>query len=183
MNRKENSMLKQEQNRIMEEKIAAVNKIVGAEKRMTRSDKLLYYENHLNPENKFRSIIEFPSIQLLRWLNYMVNDKDSYDVFMNLFYNKHDIFDSITKFRGYLLNHEHKGQDVNASTIQQLITNNDYNHLKEIIQELFLEPFGDSIIEKLIRLINNNELSVVNLITWHREFLERRLGTLLTQYK
>jgi hypothetical protein len=102
---------------------------------------------------------------------------------MNLFYNKGDIYGSIMRFRRHLLNHEHRGQNVKLSTIQQLTINNDYIHLKETLQELFLEPIGDGNINELVQLINKGKLNIVELLVWHREFPEYRLVTLIERYK
>lgn len=172
--------MKQEQKRSEQEKIAAVEKIVGKAARMNKNDKLLYYENHIEPTNRFKDILNFPSIGVSRWLNYLCNDENLYNDFMNLFCNNYDVFDSLMQFRGYLMNEQHRGQNIDAYTIEQLVTTDNYNQLKDIIQELFLEPICNESIKRLAEAIKKNKLSAIELILWHQQKPGKRLNYLLS---
>jgi hypothetical protein len=167
-------------------KIAEVDRVLNdlhIDKRLTKSDKLLYYENWLNQENKFVGKLEFTSILFSRWLNLLCNTDALYNLFMQQFNDHVNPLHSLLEFRKHLMNVQKRGQNVTAYDLEQLITYKNYSQFYKVIQELFLEyiPSGD--IEKLIRLIEAGELTSVHLVVWHRERPLERLGKLLSFYK
>jgi len=144
--------------------------------KMDKKEKQLYYENTLNPNNRFLGEIEFPSVMLSRDLNLLCNTDERKELFMTKFLKK-NLFMSIMNFRDYM-KAEGRGK-TQLKELVHLIMKNDNNELHNALQELFLEPIDIKVFTRLREELNDG-LTPQEILKWREDDQGGLMGLVVT---
>lgn len=147
---------------------------------MSVGEKLLYYENFIDSDNKFKGIIEFFNMDILILANYLIVDNDTYNEFISML-DKNKIIHSVLAFRDFQFK-QNRGQGVNSQDIENLIQNQNWNDLHHILQELFLEPFSIINTEYFVNFVANKKTTIDDMLEWHKENPSLRFKRYLNRF-
>jgi hypothetical protein len=155
--------------------IGVPNELLGLK---TNADKVLYYWNHLNPDNLFRGILELPNEYYIQLANLLCNTTERMKLFREKFYySDGDISKQLRQFRRHLLDSRGKDNEAVFQSLQIVINNECWEALHTILQELFLEPISDDIFNRIVDLIHKG-LNANDLYVWMKE--DRNIKSLVT---
>ena len=134
----------------------------------TKNDKELYYYNYISPENNFRGLWELPNLYFIKLANLLCNTEERFKEFSERFYNVNKkLSDQLRKYRRYLIDSrdEQDNQEF-LRLIQEQIHSKDWEQLYDILRELFLEPFDEWIMERIVKK-NEEGLASGDLFNWY----------------
>lgn len=144
----------------------------------SNSNKVLYYYNHLNPDNLFRGILEIPNEYYIKLANLLCNTTERMRLFREKFYNPDgNLTQQLRLYRRYLLDSRGKDNEAVFQSLQIVINNECFEALHTILEELFLEPISEDIFNRIVDLIHKG-LNADDLYQWMKE--DRNIKSLVT---
>lgn len=140
---------------------------------MNTSEKVLYYLNNMDENNRFRGVIEFPSIYCVRLANILCKDKDMVqkykDKYYSVDYRQYEVIDSLHKLKKDIINQRIKiDESRDMAMIEIAIENGDCELLRSSLQELFLEYLETEQVENIFIMIHNG-INICDIMKWYRK--------------
>jgi len=125
------------------------------------------------------------SKRLFNKLNFLISNKKNKEEFINKFYDKNDCFVlCIGRYEKYLRKEKSRGLRPSASQINKLIQHKNYNSLKGILQEIFLEFISDEDLNKFVSYFLGQNIDFDRVVYWfENKNINKSFDRLLVELK
>jgi hypothetical protein len=142
-------------------------------KRMRKMDNLDYY-NHEDIHNKFRGLIEFPSISWGKLANILCKDEKMVQKYLNEYYNpeyeyKCEIFNSLNQFKKDIKKQRISDEiEEYKDKVKTCIKTANWKYLWTVLQNLFLESLEWEQVLDIVELIHKG-IDEKDIILWYKK--------------
>lgn len=115
----------------------------------------------------------------INWIIYLTgNDFNEVETFLEHFrLAKGHFAGAIRRHKDYL-RQQGRG-NVKIESLENAVNENNINRLKELLEEMFLEPISDSIVEKTMDALHKNNKALNKLYELHKQQLNYRIQKLI----
>jgi len=132
--------------------------------------KALDYYNH-EEHNRFRHIIEFPTIQCVRFANVLCKDEELVQRYLNEYYNPEfeqwEIINSLIHLKKDLLKERTNVSEYEVK-IKECIKIANWKYLWLLLQDLYLEYLSKEQLQDIIELIHKG-LDADDIMKWYEK--------------
>jgi hypothetical protein len=156
------------------EEIGLDDEILGLE---TTQDKVLYYQNYIDPTNIFKGVLVLPNYYYIKLANLLCNTTERLKLFYDKFYDAEgNLTEQFREFRRYLLDNRENTEEY-LGVMQKMIKCQLYDELYVVLKELWLEPFDKWIFDKMVDMIHKG-LTAQHIYSWFT--LGKNIKSLIT---
>lgn len=142
----------------------------------------LYYYNHVDEHNRFKGLVEFPTIQCVKLANILCKDEEMIQKYLTKYYNPEfeqwEVINSLQKFKKDILDKRtDKEIDKYKDKIKISIDTENWQWLWILLQDLFLEPLTKMQLDDVIELIHRG-VDDKDIISWY--YKEKKILAMTT---
>jgi hypothetical protein len=133
----------------------------------------LYYFNHVDEHNRFKGLIEFPTIQCIKIANLLCKNEEMVEKYKNEYYNPEfkqwEVIDSLKNLKKDILNKRTSEEvDKYKDKIKDSIDAENWQWLWTLLQDLFLELLAKEHVDDIVELIHRG-VDIENIINWYNK--------------
>lgn len=135
-------------------------------------DKILYYYNYLDKDNKFCEIVEFPKIEQIKLANLLCKTVEDVDDYLTNYHCVDNEYFGLLRYKKDKLKSRNDISEYETK-INKHIERASWTLLHRELQELFLEVFDYSYMQDIIGLIHkgliHKGLTTEDIVNWYNK--------------
>ncbi|MDD4779129.1 MAG: hypothetical protein PHT02_00800 [Tissierellia bacterium] len=125
--------------------------------------------------NRFEELVEFPTIWCIKLANILCQNEETAERYLTEYYNPdyeygYEVINSLQRFRRDIIS---KRTDVSEyeKKIKECIEIESWSELREVLQNLFLEPLAWSQVLDIVEMIHNgiNTINTDDIMKWYEK--------------